>query len=32
MLCDCKITFIAAPSGECLLVVAAVATLHLLTL
>jgi len=30
--CECKFTFIAAPSGECLLVVAAIATLHLLTL
>ena len=29
MLCDCKITFIAAPSGEFLLVTAAVSTLHL---
>jgi len=29
MLCDCKIAFIAAPSGECLPVAAAVITLHL---
>jgi len=32
MLRNCKITFIAAPSDEWLLVVVAVATLHLLTL
>jgi len=31
ILCHCKITFIVAPSGECLLVVAAVATSQLLT-
>jgi len=29
VLCDYKITFIAMPSGECLLVVAVVSTLHL---
>jgi len=32
VLCDCKITFIAAPSDKCLLIVEAVATWHLLTL